>query len=215
MLTFEAQQRIRESLRRADQAAAADAAVEHEVQKQAQGFRDNFFASFQFIETESMTAQELQVQIKRLDKQQLQVQLRGRPTMLLVFDPETAYDYKPQMQSTSQTGEGVLDLGGRLFAVFAPPHQGVVRYYTIFGDGTWKRTTFAIGASGVQARSTLVPRSTPDVLAMEAVDLLGYVGTLHPMWSDLTADVETITHESVRDRTRVKVHLTGLGGPRR
>lgn len=215
MLSFETQQRIREALRRSDQLAAADAATEHEVQKQAQGFRDNFFAALQFIETESMTLQEVQVQIKRIDKQQLQVQLRGRPTLMVVFDPEMAYDHKPQPRAAGQAPESVVELAGRLFVVFAPPYQGVVRYYTIFSDGTWKRTTFTATGSGVQTRSTLVPRSSPDVLAMEVVDLLGYVSTLHPAWSDLTADVETIGLEAVRDRTRVKIHLTGLGAPRR
>jgi hypothetical protein len=215
MLNMEAQQRAREALRRIDQAAAADAAAVEQVQKQGNSFRENMFGAFQFLEGESMTLQELQIQFKRIDKQQFQVQPRGRPTFLLVFNPEVAYDSRPHSQSGEGSAQSSSELATRLFAVLAPPNQGLLRYYTVFSDGVWKRTTFAPGAEGVQPRSAMVARSSPDVLVMEAIDLLGYVCTLHPAWQTLAAEAETLTLEALQERTRVKTHLTGLGAPRR
>jgi hypothetical protein len=218
MLGSEAQQRVREALRKIDQSLAGMVAHEEEVLKHAQAFRDSLFGAFQFIESESMTMQEMQLQVKREGKQQLQVTSRGRPSFMLVFDPELAYDVKPPLPA-AQGGEAqqhaTRDLAARLFAVFTAPNQGLLRYYSLFSDGSWKRTTFAVTAEGVQPRSTLVPRATPDILALEAIDLLGYALTAHATWSPLAEEAETLTMNTLQDRTRTRIHLSGLGAPKR
>jgi hypothetical protein len=202
MLSFEAQQRAREALRKVDQALGAALALESELHKHAEGFRETMFGAFQFLESESMSLQELQIKMQRTDKQQIHVQSKGRPPFILMLDPEAAYDTRPVGQGQS--------------AEAAPaPELGVLRHYTIFTDGAWKRTTFAASANGVQTRSTLVARYTPDVLALEAVDLLGYACMVHPSWNPLTEAAETLTIEGLRQRTNVKAHLSGLGATRR
>jgi hypothetical protein len=219
MLSLEAQQRIRETLRRLDQSLANAASVENELVKQAQGFRDTFFGAFQFIENESMALQEIQVQAKREGKQQLQVTSRGRPSFMLIMDSELAYDSKPPPAGQGQAEEGAsqstIELGARIFAVLTPPYQGLIRYYTIFVDGSWKRTTFALTANGARPRSALVPRATPDVLTLEAIDLLGYACMVHPTWNSMANEAEMFTLEGIQDRKQTKTHLSGLGMPRR
>jgi hypothetical protein len=101
-----------------------------------------------------------------------------------------------------------------MFAVFMPPARGLLRYYTIFADGAWKRTTFVASAGGVQTRSAMVARATPDVLILEAVDLINYACTVHPTWKALAAEAENMAVENIMDRTSVKTHLSGLGTPR-
>lgn len=214
MLNLDAQQRARDALRQLDQALAADNATVEEVQKQATNFRDNLFAAFQFLEGEAMALQELQLQVKREGKQQLLIQPRGRPSFLLVLDAEPAYDSRPQGQTAEGAPQSSTELATRLFVVLSAPYRGMLRYYTIFADGTWKRTTFSASGEQVQARNAMVPRSSPDVLVLEAVDLLRYVCTLHPAWDSLIADAETLTLDAVLDRYRVKIHLTGLAAPR-
>jgi hypothetical protein len=213
MLGVDAQQRAREALRRVDQLLAAELETENQVRRQSESFRDSLFSAFQFVESETMALQELQVQIKRLDKQQLQVQSKGRLPFVLLLDSDIAYDWKP-VQTEGAT-QSVYELGSRLFAAMLSPQRGVLRYYTIFGDGAWKRTTFALGAQGVQERNALVPRFNAEVLIREAIDLLGYVCLLHPTWATLADESETITIEVLRERHRLKSHPTGLGAPRR
>jgi hypothetical protein len=215
MLSFEAQQRAREALRKVDQALSAALALESELHKHAEGFRETMFGAFQFLESESMSLQELQIKMQRTDKQQIHVQSKGRPPFILMLDPEAAYDTRPVGQGQSAEAAPAPELAARLFAVLAAPYQGVLRHYTIFTDGAWKRTTFAASANGVQTRSTLVARYTPDVLALEAVDLLGYACMVHPSWNPLTEAAETLTIEGLRQRTNVKAHLSGLGATRR
>jgi hypothetical protein len=216
MLNLEAQQRAREALRRADQALAALVEAESNVQKQADTFRENVFSAVQFLENESMTLQELQIQARRPDKNQLQVQSRGRQPFALIMNAEPAYDIRPAPagQATEAPPQSSTELAARMFAVFLPPNRGLLRYYTIFADGAWKRTTFVPTSGGVQTRSTLVPRATPDVLILEAVDLINYAFTVHATWDSLAAEAETMTVEAIQDRTRVKAHASGLGTPR-
>jgi hypothetical protein len=215
MLSFEAQQRAREALRKVDQALGAAIALESELHKHAEGFRETMFGAFQFLESESMSLQELQLKMQRTDKNQVHVQSKGRYPFILMLDPEAAYDTRPAAQGQSAEQTPAPELAARLFAVLAAPYQGVLRYYTIFADGAWKRTTFTASASGVQTRSTLVGRYTADVLVLEAVDLLGYACTMHPSWDPLTDSAETLNIEGLRQRTNVKTHLSGLGAVRR
>lgn len=218
MLGFDAQQRAQEALRRIDQTLETDINTESAVQTQAHSFRDAFFGAFQYIERETLQLKALFVQLNRLDINQIQVQSRGRAPFMLSLDPEVAYDTKTGT-TQGQTGEGAaqgpVELSARLFAVFAPPYQGLVRYYTIFADGTWKRTTFTFGAGSPQARSALLQRFNLDVLVLEAADLLGHICTLHPTWANLAPTAETLTFEMLRERERIKDHLTGLGVARR
>lgn len=217
MLNFDAQQRAREALRRADEALVAQLALESEVTKQATSFRDTLFSAFQFVESEALALQELSVQLKRSDKNQLQVGSQGRPSFVLVLDTELAYDHNQQIASQGQApaAENMPELAARIFAVLLPPNQGLLRHYTIFASGAWKRTTFTLASGGVQARSALVPRASPDVLVLEAIDLLGYAALVRPLWSPLVADAESFTPDLLRDRTRTRLHQSGLGGPRR
>lgn len=219
MINFEAQQRARNELRKVDQALAAEMEKENAVRTQAEGFRDGFFGAFQFIEQETMTMQELQVQLMRSEKNQLRVQSRGRLPFMLVLDPELAYDRRPTHAEQGQAGEQAPqpapELTVRVFALLGAPYQGLLRYYTVFPDGTWKRTTFASGAHGIQGRHTMLQRFSADILVLEAINLLDYVCRLHASWAPLAAEAETLTAEDLRDRTRIKMHLSGLGAPRR
>ncbi len=219
MLGIDAQQRAREAIRQADKALINDVAQVSALQKHAENFRDMLFAAFQFIENETMTLQELQVTLRRPEKQQLHVQSRDRLPFALQLDTEPSYDTRPQTASNNENAEPAAppapELALRLFAVLTTPYQGLLRHYTIYSDGMWKRTTFAITPHGVQERSALVPRFNPDVLTLEAVNLLSYVCILHPTWAALGDEVETMTLDKIKERTRVKHHLSGLGAPRR
>lgn len=218
MLGLEAQQRVNDALRRLDQALEADLHLENGVQQQAQSFRDTIFAAFQYLERESLQLKALLVQLRRLDANQLQVQARGRTSFILALDPELAYDRKAQPAQQGQPAEAAPpnppELAARVFVVLAPPFQGLLRCYTIFGDGAWKRTAFGMGPNGIYAQSALLQRFSSDVLVMEAIDLVGQASTLHPTWAGLVPFAETLSADALRDRTRVKVHLTGLGAPR-
>ncbi len=207
MLGFDAQNRVNEALRRIDQALAADMELEQAVQQHAQNFRDTIFAALQYIERESLQLKALLVQTRRLDANQLHVQIKGRGAFVASIDPELAYERKTQAEATAQSQP---ELAARLFMVLAPPYHGLLRHYTIFGDGTWKRTTFSMGANGITAQSALLQRFSPDVLVLEACDLIGYVSTLHPSWTGLAQSAETLTAETIRDRLRVKSNLMGL-----
>lgn len=216
MIGIDAQQRAREGLRKIDQALAAELKVESTLWNAAESFRDGIFGAFQFIENETMTFQELQVMVRRVGKDQLQIQSRERLPFQLVMDREFSYDSKPQnAEQPPEQASRPTELAVRLFAVLASPYQGLLRYYTIFADSSWKRTTFVPGANGPETRHALVPRLSADVLVLEAVDLLGYVCLLHPTWANLEAEAETLTVEDLKQRSLIKQHLSGLGAPRR
>lgn len=211
MLSMETQQRATEALRKIDQSLERDLAHQEAVQKQAHNFREAFFAAFQFIERESLQLNALLIQIKRLDANQIVVQTKGRIPFALSLDPEVAYD----IRSKEDVLAGPLELAARLFAVFAPPYHGVFRHYTIFADGTWKRTTFTFSKAGVQTRSMLLQRFSLDILVLEAVEVLGHACLLHPTWLNLDERAESITLDTLRERDQVKRHLTTGGGARR
>lgn len=219
MLGFDAQQRAQETLRKIDQMLENDLAVEEAVRSQGQAFRDALFSAFQFIEREALQLKALLVQLRRLDANQLQVQSRGRLPFVVVLDPEVAYDIKSkatgQLQPIEGSAQRSVELAARLFVVLAPPYHGVIRHYTIFADGMWKRTTYTFEARDNQARSALLQRFNLDVLVQEAADLLGYVCTLHPIWKNLAPSANTLTFDMVRERTHVKDQFVDRGIVRR
>lgn len=214
----DAQQRAREALKRVDNAITKDLEVQEEIQKKARDFHNTLYESFEFIGQEGLLLEEIHLAVQRLDAGQYQVENRNHKAFLMLLDPELAYDSKPMPASQNQSSESTprwsVELAARLFVVFAGDDLGLLRYYTIFADGTWRRTVFALGSGGVQQQSALVPQSSPDVLLLEAIDLLGYVCTLHPTWVNLASVAETLTVEQVRNRMVVKAHPTGLGAPR-
>lgn len=219
MLNFDAQRQIRDVLREVDNALAVTIAAEEEVRKQAQSFRDYLFSAFEFIEGESLNYNEIQVQIRRIDNHSIQVQSsKGRMPFILCLNPELAYDSKPMISGQEQKSEVTppvtVELAARLFAVFAQPYKGLLRYYTIFADGMWKRTTFTISQGRIISYNTPVARFSAELLAREAVDLLGYVCTIHPTWDNLAPRAEAFTRDMLDDRDQIKIHLTGLGIPR-
>jgi hypothetical protein len=218
-LNKEAEERAKEALQRIDQALTTDTAFQEALRAKAHEFRDLFFEAFGFVEDKSLSLNEVLIKINRIDANQVEVTNKKYPPFLLLLDAEPAYDYRPLPASKEQPAEDkprwVTELAARLFVVLAPPHQGLLRYYTIFSDGAWKRTTFTLTSSGVQSNSPLVPRFSPDILVLEAIDLLGYAGTIHPTWDNLAAAAETVTSEELRTRSFVKTHLSGLGGPTR
>ncbi len=209
MLNMETQQRASEAMRKIDQSLESDLAHQEAVQKQAHHFREALFAAFQFIERESLQLNALLIQIKRLDANQILIQSKGCIPFALSLDPEVAYD----IRSKEDVLTGPLELAARLFAVFAPPYHGVFLHYTIFADGTWKRTTFTFSKAGVQTRSMMLQqRFSLDILLLEAVEVLGHACLLHPTWLNLDERAETMTLETLRERDQVKRHLTTSGG---
>ncbi len=218
MLGMDGQQRVREALRKVDKALTEQVHSEGEIAKHADTFRETFFNAFQLIEQETLTLQELNVQIRRPDKQQLQVQSQGRLPFVLLLNTEVGYDIKASMppNDPEQSPDTLpSDLSARMFAVLAPPYRGLLRYYTIFADGMWKRTTFTFNGNVVAERSALVPRYNAEILTLEAVDLLSYACLAHPTWNPLISESETVTAEALRDRNTNKIHSSGLGNPRR
>ncbi len=205
MLGFEAQQQVQEELRRIDQALEQDLTHEHVIQEQAHNFREAIFSAFQFIENQSLQLQALLVQLQRLGAHQLRVQSKGRMPFILSLDTELAFDTR---QTGEGTAQGPLELTARMFVVLAPPNHGLLRHYTIFADGTWKRTTFTFVGGGVQVKSALLQRFSLDILVREAADLLGYVCLLHPTWANLMVSAETLTTDMLQERHRLKDHLT-------
>lgn len=213
MLSLDVQQRVREALHQVDVAAGQEVAFENTLREKAETFRDNLFNSFQYIEQESMQLQELLVKVQRADRNQLQVLPKGRAHFTLVLDGEFAYDSRPPAQGEASAA-ATHELAARLFAVLLPPLQGLLRYYTIFHDGCWKRTSFVPTPNGAQPRSTMVPRATPDVVILEAIDLLGYACTVHPAWAAVAPHVDTITPEWLRSRGNTKAHMIPGGAAR-
>ncbi len=210
MLGSETQQRVREALRQLDHALVEEAALENAIRKNAQQFREMFFSAFGFVEQESLQMQEIMVKLNRPEANQLQVLPRGRAHFAIHLDPELAFEHKPHAASRGYTQtlqSRTPELSARFFALFLPPRTGLLRTYTIFADGTWKRTTYTLFDGQVQAKSTLVPRFTAEMLSMEAVDLVGYACLVHPIWSPLAELAATMTAETLKDRTRIKSHL--------
>lgn len=212
-LTVEGQQRARDALKRLDQAITTDRETQETVWKHAHNFRDTFFETFGLIERESLSLNEIMLKMQRIDANKLQVANKNLFPFLLILDPELAYHTRYRTTEDKQTGETQThhstELAARLFAVFEPPTQGVIRYYTIFGDGSWKRTSFTIGTDGgLVPQSAMAAAASPDVLMLEAIDLLGKACTLHPTWAELTAP-DTLIADKLRDRALVKIHLTG------
>lgn len=218
MLGSDAQQRVREALQKLDLALAEDTARGAEIRKQATRFRDLFFGAFNFIEQEAVQLRELLLKLQRQDVNQLHVLPKGRAHFLLHLDTELAFEHKPHAASrgvTETLQSRTPELSARLFAVFMPPHRGLLRAYTIFLDGSWKRTTYTLFAGKVQAKSTLVPRFNPEMLVMEAIDLVGYACLVHPIWSPMAEEASTFGVEALRDRYRIKSHLIHTAMARR
>ncbi|NJL33150.1 MAG: hypothetical protein HC893_03975 [Chloroflexaceae bacterium] len=193
MLNVDAQQRAREALRQVDQALANEAALEAEVRRQAQLFRDTLFGAFQFIEQESLQLRELLIKLQRGDANQLQIAPKGRPAFLLMVDPEIAFGSRAMGSRPLNEGAAPVELSARLYAVMMPPSSGLLRYYTIFGDGVWKRTTFTAGPKGMQARHAQIGRIGADLLIREAIDLLGYACMVYASWATLTDEATIAT----------------------
>ncbi|NJN67431.1 MAG: hypothetical protein HC884_12325 [Chloroflexaceae bacterium] len=216
-LGSEAQKRFREALRRLDHAIQTDRETQEQIWERARTFISTFYQVFELIEQESLVLEEVLVKMQRIDDNQFEVSNKNYPTVRLMLDTELAYDTRPVSASQVPPGERsppwVPELSARMFAIFSPPYQGLLRSYTIFADGSWKRTTFALGSGGVHAQSALVPTTNPNVLVLEAIDLLTVVCTHHPTWANLAAVADTLTMEHIRERSCVKLHLTGLGTP--
>ncbi len=94
LLSLDRQRQAQELLRQLDAALTADAGVEEAVQQHAIALRDNLFGAFQFIERESLQCRTLLVQTKRVEANQLQVQVRGRALLALLLDAELGYDQR-------------------------------------------------------------------------------------------------------------------------
>ncbi len=218
MLGVDAQTRVREALRKSDRALEADQEIENRLAQQSQNFRDILFAAFQYVENESLQLQNILVKCSRFDMNQLQVQVKDRAAFILYLDAEFAYDRKqltkPIGQSAESHPQANVELAARCFAALIPPLQGLLRYYTIFADGSWKRTTFTATANNFHAHGSMVPRFNPEILVMEAADLVGEACLLHPTWAGLAQDADNLTIEKLRDRNQVKTLLTGLGAPK-
>lgn len=212
VLSVEGQQRAKEALKRLDEAIISDQAMQEKVWNRAKAFRDDFFATFDLLERDNISFQEIALKLQRVDTNQFLVKNGKHTPFLLILDTELAYYTKPLAADARQAGDArrSVELSARLFAVFEPPHQGVLRYYTIFADGSWMRTVFAVGNDGEQhANSALATSSSADVLMLEAIDLLGKACMLHPSWADLAKVSDTLTADRLRDRTLVKKYLSG------
>ncbi len=211
-LTVEGQQRARDALKKLDQDLATNKETIEAVKAQAQRFRDTFFETFDVIERESLSLNDVMLKMQRIDKDQLQVTNKTYPPFLLILDPELAYHPRPLAndQDTGGKPRQVTELAARLFAIYEPPNCGLLRYYTIFGDGSWKRTTFSVRADGaLHSQSALAPASSADILTLEAIDLLSKACTVHPTWAELATESDTLTEERLRERSFVKMYLTG------
>jgi hypothetical protein len=211
-LSVEGQQRARDALKKLDQDLATDKETIEAIKTQAQRFRDTFFESFDVIERESLSLNDVMLKMQRIDKDQLQVTNKNYPPFLLILDPELAYHPRPLANDHDTGGKPrqVIELTARLFAIYEPPNCGLLRYYTIFGDGSWKRTTFSVRADGsLHPQSALAPASSADILTLEAIDLLSKACTAHPTWAELATASDTLIAERLRERSFVKIYLTG------
>lgn len=213
ILSLEAQKRAKEAFLQLDKAVAADRLAQATVREQARAFFDSMYAVFEHIERESLTLKEVFVSMQRIDDHQFEVKNRHYPPFILLLDKELAYDSKP-ISDPEQKTRWVVELSARVFIIFSPPLQGVIRVYTIFGDGSWKRAMFMATSDGIQSQSNLLPDTKPDTLLFEAIDVLSLVCTRHPTWANIASIADTIKIEQLADRSITKTFLTGLGKPR-
>jgi hypothetical protein len=218
-LGLEAQERSREALHQLDQALRTDRAQQESARQQGRTFHEHVYGIFELLERESLSLKEVFLTLQRVDDYEFEVTNKGYRPFKLVRDAELAFDNKTLPAAQGQEDEGKprvsIELAARIFVVFSPPHQGLLRYYTVFGGGAWKRTTFSLGSGGgLHTHSALVPTLSPDVLVLEAIDLLRVACTSHPTWANLAGQAESLALERLRDRTCVKTHLSGLGTPR-
>jgi|HigsolmetaAR201D_1030396.scaffolds.fasta_scaffold20860_2 hypothetical protein len=204
MFSFDRQRATQAALRQLDDAMTKNADILEKLQKHTIDFRDQLYAAYQFIERESLQSRTLLVQTNRVEANLLQVQVRGRPAMDLFVDSEVAYDQRVADQ-------GKPELATRLFALFGPPQRGLLRHYTIFISGEWKRTVFVSRGGKVQALSSLRSEINPDILLDEATDLLGQLCSVYPTWNPLNDDPNSVGREQVRDRSFSKRDPLGLG----
>jgi hypothetical protein len=204
MLSLDRQRQAQETLRQLDEALTADAGVEEAVQQHAVALRDNLFGAFQFIERETLQCRTLLVQTKRIEANQLQVQVRGRATLAIQLDAELAYDQRV-------SGQGKPELCARCYAVFAPPYHGLLRHYTIFASGEWRRTVFVSRAGATQAHATTRPNTGLDTLVEEAADLLAQLCAVRASWNALADDPGALSLDQLRDRTITRRDPLGIG----
>jgi hypothetical protein len=212
-LGLEAQKRAKEAFQRLDKAITADREIQSTIQTHARDFLGTMYQVFEYIERESLTLNDVFVSMQRIDDNQFEAKNKHYPPFTMLLDRELAYDSKPVTDAEQKT-RWIVELAARVFVVFSPPLQGVLRSYTIFADGSWKRTAFVASADGVHTQSALLPNASPDILVMEAIDLLGLTCTHHPTWASIAAVADTLTLEQLADRTLIKTYLTGLGKPR-
>lgn len=204
MLSLDRQHQAQETMRQLDDALTADATVEDAVQKHALALRDNLFGAFQFIERESLQCRTLLVQTKRIEANQLHVQVRGRTPLALLLDTELAYDQRV-------AGQGKPEPCARCYALFAPPYHGLLRHYTLFASGEWRRTVFVSRGGSVQAHATSHPQSGLDALVEEATDLLAQLCAVRPSWNALADNPGALTLDQLRDRNVTRRDPLGIG----
>jgi hypothetical protein len=213
MLGVDAQKRLQETLRQIDAALVADSEQIDAIGRQRLTFRDTLFGAFQHIERECLQLKALLIQLRRLDANQLQVQSKGRPAFIVLLDPEPAFDRKaaPPAESEARPAES-NELAARVFAVLAPPARGLLRYYSIFSDGSWKRSVLVGGSNGVVTQQALVARFNDEMLTLEAADLLGQAVMAHASWANLAPDAEHLGFEALRDHAVTRAHPLGVSG---
>lgn len=204
MFSFDRQRATQAALRQLDDAMTKSADVLDKLQKHTIDFRDQLYGAYQFIERESLQSRTLLVQTNRVEANLLQVQVRGRPVMDLFVDSEVAYDQKVAEQ-------GKPELATRLFALFGPPQRGLLRHYTLFASGEWKRNVFISRNGQIQVVSSLRNEINPDMLLDEATDLLGQLCSVYPTWNSLNDNPNNVGREQVRDRSFSKRDPLGLG----
>ena len=204
MLSLDRQRQAQELLRQLDAALTADAGVEDAVQQHAIALRDNLFGAFQFIERESLQCRTLLVQTKRVEANQLQVQVRGRALLALLLDAELGYDQRTP-------GAAKPEPCARCYAVFAPPYHGLLRHYTVFASGEWRRTVFVSRGGALQSHSTTRPHPGLDAMVEEAADLLAQLCAVRPSWNALADDPGALSLDNLRDRGVTRRDPLGIG----
>ncbi len=204
MISLDRQRTTQAALRQLDEAMTLSVATEEKLQKQSLEMREQLFGAFQFIERESLQGRTLLVQTNRIEAGLLQVQVRGRPPLDLLLDSEPAYDQKV-------VGQGKPELCTRMYAVFAPPMRGILRHYTIFASGEWKRTVFVSRGGSVNAHTSVLAAINSDMLLEEATDLLAQLCSVHATWNTFTDNPSTVSLDQLRDRQFAKRDPLGLG----
>lgn len=189
-----AQRDALEALRNLDNALIAELDEVGRIRDQANRFRNTLFEALAWIEEQCFQLKVLQIKTKREESNLLRVEIRERLPIVLYLDPEPAVD------SEAQGGQALV---GRLYVVMAPPVPGLLRLYTITGNGSWRRATFARSRGGAHgAKTVAAPGFTGEMLLLEGVDLLSYVCTLRFGWPDLTPRASTLLLDDLRDRAR-------------